>query len=139
MNNFFTPTERALLCDYFQIQRPAELKQIDIRAEPDHGGHWVDSDCDRALEAAVAHITLAVIQARLPQSASVSEDQVIFFRKQYVRPSRSVVLLPQFLFMINWADTAPGLSWPESYHVTYIPEYDRYVVREPGQHGCLGC
>ena len=30
--------------------------------------------------------------------------------------------------MINWADSGPGFSWPESYYVSYLPVYDVYVV-----------
>ena len=41
---------------------------------------------------------------------------------------RTVELVPKFLLMINWADSGPGYSWPESYYVTYVPLYDVYVV-----------
>jgi hypothetical protein len=58
----------------------------------------------------------------------VSDGIFTLFRQPFARPSRSVVLLPQHLFTINWADSGPGISWPEAYHVTYIPDYDRYVV-----------
>lgn len=128
--DFFSPTERALLCDYFDMVRPAELTEVDIHAEPEYGGEWVDSQEGRALEATVAHIALAVIQGRLPQCASVSEGKVMLFRQPFARFRRSVVMIPQHLFTINWADSAPGISWPEAYHVTYIPEFDRYVVTE---------
>ena len=130
MQDFFSPTERALLCDYFQIGRPPELQRIDISSDPTYGDQWLDSDCDRPLEAVVAHIALAVIQARLPQTACVCDGEVTLCRQRFARPARRVVLLPQHLFTINWADTAPGLSWPEAYHVTYFPEYNRYVVTE---------
>lgn len=130
MQDFFSPTEHALLCDYFHIEHPLELKHINIRIEPAHAGHWVNSDCDRDLAAAVAHIALAVIQGRLTQCASVCDGEVTLYRQRFDRPSRSVVLLPQHLFTINWADSAPGVSWPESYYVTYFPEYDRFVVTE---------
>jgi hypothetical protein len=47
--------------------------------------------------------------------------------------------MPQFLMMINWADSGPGFSWPESYHVTYLPYYNVYVVTgsvdSPEMHG----
>ena len=38
------------------------------------------------------------------------------------------MLFPQYLFMINWADSAPGISWPETYYVIYLPLIDRYIV-----------
>lgn len=130
MLDFFTPTEQALLCDYFGIKRPKVLQGIDIFQKPECGGLWVDSDHDRALDATVAQIALAVIQSRLPQCGSVSDGVVTLFRQPFIRPARGVVLLPRHLFTINWADSAPGISWPESYHVTFIPDYDRYVVTE---------
>jgi len=30
--------------------------------------------------------------------------------------------------MINWADSGPGFSWPETYNVTYVPLYDVFIV-----------
>lgn len=128
MQDFFSPTERALLFEYFEIKCPEELQEIDIRSKPDYGGIWVDQKGDKALESAVAQIALSVIQSRLPQCGIVYEDEVKLLRQPFTRPSRTVVPLPQFLFMINWADTAPGLCWPEAYHVTYIPGFERYVV-----------
>ena len=41
-------------------------------------------------------------------------------------PSR--ILLPKHLFTINWANSAPGLSWPEAYYVTQLPGWDVYIV-----------
>ncbi len=128
MQDFFTPTERALLCDFFGMPRPEMLRDIDIEQKPECGGLWVDSDNSFALEATVAQIALAVIQDRLPQCASMWKGEFTLFRKKFARPSRSVVMLPQHLFTINWADSAPGISWPEAYNVTYIPDFDRYVV-----------
>ena len=36
--------------------------------------------------------------------------------------------LPQHLFMINWADSGPGISWPEDYYVAFVPGFERFVV-----------
>jgi len=35
---------------------------------------------------------------------------------------------PHLICTVNWADSGPGFSWPESYHVTYLPGFDAYVV-----------
>jgi hypothetical protein len=53
---------------------------------------------------------------------------------------RPVRLTPEFLFQINWADSGPGVSWPESYHFTPIFGYGRCVVTmshdSPDVFGC---
>lgn len=76
----------------------------------------------------VARITLSVVQQRLPQVGFVHDGEVDLGREHFAGRRNQVTLLPQFLFMINWADTAPGISWPESYHATCLPGIDRYIV-----------
>ena len=34
----------------------------------------------------------------------------------------------QLRFMINWAASGPGYSWPESYRLFFIPYPNRYVI-----------
>jgi len=29
---------------------------------------------------------------------------------------------------INWADSAPGFSWPADYHLIWLPGFDRWVL-----------
>ncbi len=78
---------------------------------------------------ATAAILLERVQDRLPQWASVRDDQVTLGRNIRDRAAeRTVELTPQFLLMINWADSGPGFSWPETYNVTYVPLYDVFVV-----------
>ena len=43
-------------------------------------------------------------------------------------PLRGFYSEPVLALAINWANTAPGYSWPESYYVSWIPYYDRYLV-----------
>ena len=35
------------------------------------------------------------------------------------------------LFSINWTLTAPGLDWPETYLVTYVPSHNVRIVTDP--------
>lgn len=78
---------------------------------------------------AVATLALSDVQSRLPQCGVISHDGRLTLTRATFPPRRQeVVLLPQFLFMINWADSAPGISWPETYHATYLPIIDRYIV-----------
>jgi hypothetical protein len=133
MTDLYTPTEQAILCDFFRIQRPKGCRSIDIFQQTKSDCVFVerldDIDNDVALRNAVARIALSVIQNRLPQcGVSDGEGRLTLTRGRFPRPPRDVVMLPQHLFMINWADTAPGISWPEVYHATYIRGYDRYVV-----------
>ena len=76
----------------------------------------------------VAQIALSEIQSRLPQWAVVIDGNVTRGRQAFDESVRSIHLLRYYLFTINWADTAPGISWPEAYHATYIPGFDKYLV-----------
>ncbi len=42
--------------------------------------------------------------------------------------ARKVSLIPHFLFEVNWADSGPGVSWPETFFVIYLPYYHRHVI-----------
>ena len=82
-------------------------------------------------EIAVAQIVLYRIQGRLPQWLTTNERGFpIAGRRASLRPMKVeyLSLKPELLFCVNWADSAPGISWPEAYYVTYIPGLDHYVV-----------
>jgi hypothetical protein len=38
------------------------------------------------------------------------------------------LLQPRLICSINWADSGPGCSWPESYGLTYLHPFRRFVV-----------
>ena len=83
------------------------------------------------LQIAVARVLLNPIQASLPQWAAVRESgEVLLNRKEIQRHPQAVrlTLEPQLVCCINWADSGPGYSWPESYHVTYIPGLEKFIV-----------
>ena len=87
-------------------------------------------------DAAVAHILLESVEARLPQWALVdcSEEnkQPPVFGRQYRdphgKPLRKVSLVPRNLFTINWADSGPGYSWPVQYRLVWVPLFEKWVV-----------
>jgi hypothetical protein len=83
---------------------------------------------DLELRNAVATWLLAPIQESLPQCGVFHDGELELTRKPIPRIRRTVIPLPQRLFMINWADSAPGISWPEDYYVTCVPEFERMVV-----------
>ena len=82
-----------------------------------------------ALDNAIARICLSIVQDQLPQFAAFKDNEVKLGRNikdLHELPER--VLLPVHLFTINWANTAPGLSWPETYYVTQLPEWGVHIV-----------
>jgi hypothetical protein len=137
MTTLYYPVEEALLHDYFGMERPDWLRGLDIwrpdvgtpkkavHLEPTSSGL---EDDERALENAVARIALSRIQNRLPQWAGSCGEGLVFGRAIREETGSSVLLLPLHLFTLNWADSGPGFSWPEAYHVTWFPVFSRYVV-----------
>ena len=129
MNDLYTDVEKVILSDFFELPYSEELADVEIDSV-DPGGICLDPDLDHntAVRNAVARMVLGGIQSRLPQTGVARPDGVVLTRAHFDKVPRDVLMLPQFLFMINWADTAPGISWPESYYLTYLPGFDRYVV-----------
>jgi hypothetical protein len=83
------------------------------------------------LQIAVARVLLNPIQGSLPQWAGVRENgELVLNRKEIQRhpDATKLTLNPRLICCINWADSGPGFSWPESYHVTYIPGLEKYIV-----------
>ena len=134
----YDPVELAILCDWLGRTRPDELADIDLTAtmqiELKQAGPvrllQADyTDHETALANAVARIALNAIADRLPQwMASKTSGEVVFGRKHQPRRGLTVDPLPRFLLTINWADSGPGYSWPESYHATFLPGLDCFVV-----------
>jgi hypothetical protein len=88
----------------------------------------VDATPDR-IEIAVAQILLNQIQGFLPQWALASPDKVILARHPHRRhKDAKLAFHPKLVCTINWADSGPGYSWPESYHITYMPGFDKFIV-----------
>jgi len=135
----FKPVEHAVLAK--ALNRPDLLpewaKDIDLTEFPKKDWNEVTDgiaptksiEHSHALGNVAARIALATIQHRLPQWGSFTPGQgVTYSRTLRLFPVRKVNSQPLFLFSVNWADSGPGFSWPESYHVTWIPYYDRFLV-----------
>ena len=95
------------------------------------------------LEIAVAQILLHGSQKRLPQWGCVTGDgKVVQGRKNLQRPqgAEPITLHLQLLLCVNWADSGPGFSWPEAYHITRIPGFDQHIFTasrdSPDAWGC---
>lgn len=84
---------------------------------------------DAPLANAVARICLDAIQSRLPSSIGVtSRGELVGERTPEPARPTLVVALPRLLLAIDWADSRPGFSWPETYHATYLPQFRRHVI-----------
>lgn len=121
------PRDEQTIVDAYLTGKPAE-SSAEVQDACDRLGVPHNSRSTR-LEAAVGQVLTQNIQHRLPQWYSSRDGKRVLGRQYRARSKGSpIALIPQHLFTINWADSAPGLSWPESYHVVYIPGYHRYVV-----------
>lgn len=125
----YTPTEDAFLHDYFGIVRPHPLKEVDIYAPATAGIHVTrHGSCQFDIPHAVARLALSRIQKDLPQWASCGGGEILLGRDIHPHHVRKMELRPHHLFSINWADSAPGISWPEVYHLTLLSGFNRYVI-----------
>jgi hypothetical protein len=134
--SMYAPIEQAILAKYFNLTITEDSESHDpweadpenpraIKLEPDA---WGSRDQEQAIRNAVARIALSRIQTSLPQFAVCCPDKIEFAREIAPSRSRLVELLPRHLFTIDWAMTAPGVSWPEAYYLTWLPGVERWVV-----------
>ncbi len=129
--SLFLPEEHRIISEWLGV-KPMEKISNDLTLEIalTNLGLNVDEISMHSTEAyAVAAILLERVQERLPQWASVKEDETILARDYRDRAAERVIeITPRHLFTLNWADSGPGFSWPESYYVTFVPSYDVFIV-----------
>jgi hypothetical protein len=135
ITTIFTPEEHAIFAAWFGVKPPNEVREIEVGEALETLGFTREPNgLYRPIDAAVASILLERVQGRLPQWAVVdlaapAGERVLLARKIRERWAKRVVeLVPRHLVTINWADSGPGYSWPEAYHVTWVPCYDAYAV-----------
>jgi hypothetical protein len=116
--------EQALLnCYVTGSKQPASFQQlfdtmeVPTNAEPDR------------LQIAVAQILLHQVQDSLPQwGKTTNNGTLVTNRKRHKRHKDARLhFTPRLLFCINWASSGPGFEWPEAYHVTYVPGWEKYI------------
>jgi hypothetical protein len=95
---------------------------------------------DLKLDNEVASILLDTVQTRLPNFHSRHEDGTeVHGRNLKGLKKRKIQLFPLHLFSINWALSAPGIDWPETYLVTYVPGHNvRIVTASQDSDDCWG-
>jgi hypothetical protein len=152
----YHPLEHAYLSDFLGVERPACAKALNPHAPEerdqvlDHDEYTsdgifrlrptYDGECNLyTVPNAIARMALNEHQRTLPQWGYYSGDGVVTTRHYEGRSLRRVRFDPLFLLMINYADSGPGFSWPETYHAVLFPHYDVYIVTasqdSPEVHG----
>jgi hypothetical protein len=146
----YRPIERAVLAKYLQIPdpRPDDLADLDpTRPVPRRWSERRDGIAPQrsetgsnhlVVENAVARICLEPIANELPQWAAIANGSIVRGRARS-RSRSNRRLAPVHLLTVNWGDSGPGFSWPEAYHVTWLPGYDASLVTAsadcPDTHG----
>lgn len=82
----------------------------------------------RSASDALARMVLSGVEDTLPVYIAVSRGVTIVTRKKRAPRIPSVRAVPIFLLEVNWANSAPGISWPEAHHVGWLPGFDRWVL-----------
>ena len=130
--DLFTPDEHAILSEWFRIGPPKVAKNIEPEEAMARLGFQRHPDHYLLIDAVVAFVVLEKAEKRLPAWSAVRADGSFICARTYrdddKAPERKVLLQPRQLFTINWADSGPGFSWPVAYYVTWLPQYDRFVV-----------
>ena len=139
ISRIYKPVEHAVLASFLGLPKllPEWAREIKLDDFPKEGWDEVKDgiaplrrvDDLNVLENTAARIALAPIQDRLPQWACFNLSyKPLFGRTLRPFPLRKANSQPLLLFGINWATSGPCCDWPEHYHVTWIPHYDRYLV-----------
>ena len=110
-------------------------KWLNLAKERENGNLPIDNNCFNnisgklELDNEVASIMLDTIQSHLPNYRWYDQnDNLRSVRGGKSIKERKVQLIPLHLFTINWATSGPGIEWPESYFVTYVPSHNVRIV-----------
>lgn len=86
-------------------------------------------NAELAANNALARLVLSGFEGTLPVFRTRGADGVLReVRPTARRRTTSIRAFPIHLFSINWADSGPGCSWPEAYHLGWLPGFDVWVV-----------
>jgi hypothetical protein len=154
--DYYHPLEHAYISDFLGVARPdcaralnphapEELDKVLDHDEYESDGIFrlrpaYDGECNAYTVAnAIARMALSEHQRELPKWGYSTGDGVVKTRHYEGRSLRRARFDPQFLLMINYADSGPGFSWPETYHAVLFPHYDVYIATasqdSPEVHG----
>ena len=127
--------EHEVIGKWLSLMQEREKGRLPSRNEPAN-----NMSGDLELDSEVASILLNTMQDHLPNYRWYDQDDNLkSVRGKKVIKQRKIQLLPVHLFTINWAYSASGLDWPESYSVTYVPSHNvRIVTRSSDSTDCYG-
>jgi len=122
----YSPDERRLLETWFGGK---SLSLEDKGLLEEWGFDHDPCEAYTRLDAWVGAFAVRDIQERLPNCGICREDGVVLTRPIHKdRRSKKVAGAVRFLFRINWADTAPGFSWPADYYLVWMAGFDRWIL-----------
>ena len=129
MRPVFHPIEAAIVRIALGLPEAPEDHQLDLwrPARGVVGLHPDQSDVqnlNRAANNALARLILSGYEDTLP-AYLWSAGGVVHSTRPDVGRKR---FKTDLLFGINWACSGPGVSWPEIYHLGWLPVFDRWVV-----------
>ena len=124
-NEIYSAAERSLLEAWFSG------RSLTLEEEALLGEEGFENDCEpyTRLDAWVGAFAVSELQGRLPNWTLVKADGR-FLQAREIRPTRSrkVTGIVRPLLDINWADSGPGFSWPVSYCLVWLPEFEQFAV-----------
>jgi len=120
---------------------------LSLAKKREKGNLPIDNNCFNnvsgklELDNEVATIILDTFQSHLPNFRwHDQDDNLRSARDKNTMKVRKVQLFPLHLFTINWATSGPGIEWPESYSVTYVPSHNvRIVTASADSDDMWGC
>lgn len=122
----FHPVEHAYLSSWLGVEPPECAKARQVQ-------QCLKVKCDEEEKAFVPPIG--------PMNADFANTIVRLLQDNRSNPSRAVSF-PRFVFSIRWpSDFSPTIDglYLESYHLYYLPFYDRYVVTQSVDEGLVDC
>lgn len=137
MSSIYTDVERSFLYEYFGMERPPSLSEIDLYKEPSDGGIHLLNESNYPgvnLANAVARLALGQLEVLgmgwtnpLGQNMAKANGRATDGERSN-GVARKADLYPLYLFGVNWGLAPNQIKTPEYYYLTWFPEFDRYVV-----------
>jgi acyl carrier protein len=148
----FTAEEHAILATYLGTRVPHGVRDFQPSLEGalygeepydddaycwESWGIWLtrrgrSDEVEEVFKRVVGRLVLRDMQERLPAWQARNPDTgETYHSRAHAKRTRGkhrTALLARSLFGFNWADSGPGYSWPELFHLVYVPIYDVYIV-----------
>lgn len=134
MESIYTDVERSFLHDYFGLERPRALWNVDVYDESNGDGVTLRDESNYPgvnLANGVARLALSRLEF-LGRGWNNHDSLPYLLSKGCARDGfegyYDIDLYPLYLFGVNWSLPPDSTALPEYYYLTWFPEFDRYVV-----------